>query len=160
MTWVEISGCARVDGYNLVSTTDGARLAVREDAFVRLERDRALVSGEPLHAALETADFIWYLADDDDRCAMFSKDGSGLPDRLASDNYHAENAADEALEAIWRGEVEPLFMEEGRFDLEDMASVEQWGATTLLDRLEEDCSYPPAAAGGKAANERRRENAR
>ena len=75
---------------------------------------------------LETDDFVWYVDEDNERVTMYAKDESGAITSLASDNFLAENALDEACEQLWKGTLTPVYADPSRLSLEEQAKFHGW----------------------------------
>ena len=74
---------------------------------------------------LETDDYVWYADEDNENIRMFSKDENGAI-TLASDNFFAENALDEACEQVWKGTLTPVYADPSRLSLEEQAKFHGW----------------------------------
>ena len=112
-----------VDGYQLFDAVDGKRYALDVELNLAI-------------CILETNDYVWYADDDNERAVMFAKDASGTVTHLASDNFFAQDAIDEACEQIWKGVITPVYADEARLSLEEQAQFQGWSKS---DRAKPSC---------------------
>lgn len=140
-----------LDGYTLLQPPGAAAIAVKNTDIIRTDNGMQANAENVATVVLETNDFVWYADDDNEQAIMFTKDTSGRITDLASDNYFAMDALDEACEQAWTGVLQPVYVDTDRLNLAEQARSSGWTQADSLKPSQAGISLKTEAQASKDA---------